>query len=206
MMPAEMGSKRALSPVTVKRTATILWRRLDVPGHDAAVLVEATNGAELRGMAVFRDQGGPTALHYRVSCSTGWQTSEAHIHGWLGAQAVELLIRRDGAGRWTLNGVACPAVAGCVDLDLSFTPATNLLPLRRLDLVVGHTAEVRSAWLDWPAGTLAPLVQRYTRQSPTAYNYESDLPGADRFTAALRVDPVGWVIDYPGLWQAESPA
>jgi hypothetical protein len=186
--------------------ATILWRRLDLPGHDAAVLVESADGAELRGMAVFRDQSGPTALHYRVRCSAGWQTSEAHIHGWLGAQPVELSIRRDGSGHWTLNGTACPAVAGCVDLDLSFTPATNLLPLRRLDLGVGDTAGIRSAWLDWPAGTLAPLVQRYTRRSSAAYDYESDLPGGGRFAANLRVVPVGWVTDYPGLWQAESPA
>jgi hypothetical protein len=186
--------------------ATILWRRLDLPGHDAAVLVESADGAELRGMAVFLDQGGPTALHYRVCCSAGWQTSDAHIHGWLGTQPVELSIRRDAAGRWTLNGAACPAVAGCVDLDLSFTPATNLLPLRRLDLGVGDTAGIRSAWLDWPAGILAPLVQRYTRQSSAAYDYESDLPGTERFAATLRVDPDGWVLDYPGLWQAESIA
>jgi hypothetical protein len=184
-------------------SATILWRRLDLPGHDAAVLLEAADGAELRGMAVFHDESGPTALHYRVQCRSGWQTSGAHVHGWLGTQPVELSIRRDEAGRWTLNDVGCPAVAGCVDLDLSFTPATNLLPLRRLKLAVGHTAEVRSAWLEWPAGTLAPLVQRYTRQSPATYDYESDLPGGERFTAVLRVDPSGWVIDYPGLWQAE---
>jgi uncharacterized protein len=192
--------------VTVKPNAPILWRRLDVPGHDAAVLVETLDGAELRGMAVFHDEGGPTALDYRVRCSVDWQASEAHIHGWLGAQPVELSIRRDGAGRWTLNGVACPPAAGCVDLDLSFTPATNLLPLRRLDLAVGRTAEIRSAWLDWPAAILAPLVQRYTRQSTTTYGYEADLPGGDQFEAELQVDPDGWVIDYPGLWQAESVA
>lgn len=156
-------------------------------------------------MAVFGDQVGPTALHYRVRCSTGWQTREAHIQGWLGVQPVELWIKRDDAGHWTLNGSASPAVSGCMDLDLSFTPATNLLPLRRLDLPVGHTVEVRSAWLDWPARILKPLVQRYTRQSTTAYNYESELPGTDRFAAMLRVDSNGWVIDYPGLWQAESP-
>jgi hypothetical protein len=190
----------------MKRSSPILWRRLDVPGHDAAVLVETRDGAELRGMAVFRDQGGPTALDYRVRCSAGWQTSEAHIRGWLSARPVQLSISRDDVGRWTLDRVVCPAVAGCVDLDLSFTPATNLLPLRRLGLMVGDTAELRSAWLDWPAGTLAPLVQRYTRHSTTTYGYEADLPGGDRFVAELRVDPDGWVIDYPGLWQAESVA
>jgi uncharacterized protein len=187
----------------VKRTATILWRRLDVPGHDAAVLVEATGGAELRGMAVFRDEGGPTALHYRVHCSPDWQTTEGHVHGWLGARPVELFIRRDAGGCWTLNGAGCPAVAGCVDLDLSFTPATNLLPLRRLALAVGDTAEVRSAWLQWPADTLTPLVQRYARESATTYAYEADLPD-DRFVGVLRVDPHGWVLDYAGLWLAED--
>lgn len=186
--------------------ASILWRRLDVPGHDAAVLFELADGAELRGMAVFHDEGGPTALHYRVHCAAGWQTREGQVRGWLGARPIELSIGRDGSGGWTLNGGACPAVAGCMDLDLSFTPATNLLPLRRLDLPVGHTAEIRSAWLQWPARALAPLVQRYTRRSNAIYDYESDLPGGERFKATLRVDPHGWVTDYPGLWQAETAA
>jgi hypothetical protein len=55
----------------------ILWRRLDLPGHDAASLLEADGGAELRGMAVFHDEGGPTALHYCVRCDTQWRTTEA---------------------------------------------------------------------------------------------------------------------------------
>jgi hypothetical protein len=101
-----------------------------------------------------------------------------------------------------LNGRACPAVAGCVDLDLNFTPATNLMPLRRLDLPVGETAEVRSAWLEWPRGILSVLTQRYTRRSATEYDYEADLPGSTKFTGVLRVEPRGWVLDYAGLWQA----
>ena len=185
----------------------ILWRRLDVPGHDAATFREVKGGAELRGLAVFQDEGGPpTALHYVVRCDTGWRTTEASIDGWCGAQPVELRLRRDHRGDWTLNGATCPAVAGCEDLDLSFTPATNLLPLRRLDLPVGRGAEVRSAWLEWPAAGLTPLVQRYARRSITEYDYEADLPNADKFVAVLRVDPGGWVLDYAGLWRAETAA
>ena len=181
----------------------ILWRRLDAPGHDAARLVEAAGDVELRGVAVFRDEGGPTAIHYMVRCNAGWETKKAHIQGWRGDQSVDFLFARDGVGRWSLNGVACPAVTGCIDLDLSFTPATNLLPLRRLDLAVGGMAEVRSAWLEWPAGALTGLVQRYARESSTAYRYEADLPGSDTFVGVLRVDRHGWVLDYAGLWQAE---
>jgi hypothetical protein len=182
----------------------ILWRRLDLPGHDAATVVEGPAGAELRGMAVFQDEAGASALHYAVRCDPGWQTTGARISGWHGAQPVDLIIARDTAGRWSLNGAVCPDVAECVDLDLVFTPATNLLPLRRLDLRVDETAEVRSAWLTWPAVTLIPLTQRYVRQSATTYGYEAELPGNEKFAGVLQVDSYGWVLDYSGLWQAEA--
>lgn len=91
---------------------------------------------------------------------------------------------------------------GCMELDLGFTPATNLLPLRRLNLGVGQMAEVRSAWIEWPAADLRPLVQQYRRESVTSYRYEAQLPGGDVFSTVLRVDPFGWVVEYGGLWQA----
>jgi hypothetical protein len=197
-MPADTTELR---PKGVGRP--ILWRRLDVPGHDAASLRQAETGAELRGMAVFHDEGGPTALHYNVRCDNEWRTTEATVDGWCGARTVELRVRRTQAGSWTLNGVPCPAVAGCIDLDLSFTPATNLLPLRRLDLAVDQAAEVRSAWLEWPAAVLTPLIQHYARRSVAEYDYEADLPGTAKFVGVLRVEPRGWVLDYAELWQAE---
>lgn len=183
--------------------APILWRRLDLPGHDTASLQINTGGAVLSGMAVFHE-GAPTALAYVVHVDRAWQTLEGHVRGWRGHEAIELRLRRDGAGTWTLNDVPRPDVQGCVDLDLSFTPATNLLPLRRLALAVGESAEVRSAWLEWPDVRLTPLVQRYFRRGQLEYDYESDLPGAEPFRALLRVQPEGWVLDYAGLWQAEG--
>ena len=181
----------------------ILWRRLDVPGHDAATLQIGPVGAVLSGMAVF-DEGGPTALAYVVEADRDWQTTAAFVRGWRASQSVDLRLRRDSAGTWTLNDATCPTLQGCIDLDLSFTPATNLLPLRRLALSVGHSAEVRSAWLEWPEIRLTPLVQRYLRRSETEYEYEADLPGVKPFRSKLRVEPGGWVLDYAGLWQAEG--
>jgi uncharacterized protein len=154
-------------------------------------------------MAVFDDDAGPTSLSYRVRCDTAWRTTDATVEGWSGRDTVDIWASRDPADGWTLNGVPCPTVSGCVDLDLNFTPATNLLPLRRLDLAVGEAAEVRSAWLEWPAAVLTPLTQRYARRSTTEYDYEADLPGAGRFAAVLRVDSSGWVLEYGDLWLAE---
>ncbi len=182
----------------------ILWRRLDVPGHDAASLRQWDGGAELRGMAVFQDETSPATLHYIVRCDTEWHTTEATVEGWSGDQIIELRFQHTRAGDWMLNGELSPAVAGCIDLDLNFTPATNLLPLRRLDLPVGQAAEVRSAWLQWPEAVLTPLTQHYTRRSMTEYDYSADLPGGDKFVGVLRVDPGGWVLQYADLWRAED--
>ena len=110
---------------------------------------------------------------------------------------------RSAIGEWTLNGVAVPAVEGCTDVDLAFTPATNLLSLRRLDLAVGQEAEVVAAWLTFPAFSLIPLRQRYRRTSQASYDYAApDLP----FAGILTVSPEGFVLDYAGLWRADPPS
>jgi hypothetical protein len=181
----------------------MLWRRLDVAGHDAARLSLGAVGPELEGMAVFHDDGGPSALRYRVRCDQQWRTTDAEVDGWRNDRAVALRITRDAAGSWTLNGRAVSSVQGCVDLDLSFTPATNLLPLRRLRLAPGAATAVRSAWLAWPAAALEPLPQRYARQPTGLYTYEAELPDGSVFAADLAVDAVGWVTHYPGLWRSD---
>ena len=104
------------------------------------------------------------------------------------------------AHRWTLNGVEKAAVNGCVDLDLNFSPATNLLPIRRLNLEIGQQAEVSAAWLRFPSFELEPLAQVYTRLDEFTYRYSS---GGGSFVRELTVNEVGFVTDYPGLWQVE---
>lgn len=181
----------------------ILWRRLDLPGHDAASLRLSATGAALSGTAVFHE-GAPTALVYSILCDASWQPAEAQVRGWRGLEIIDVRLRRYAGNTWTMNDVPCPAVTGCVDLDLSFTPATNLLALRRLALAPGQAAELRSAWLEWPEIRLSLLVQRYACHSSTEYGYEAELPGGRLVRSVLRVQPQGWVLDYPGLWQVEA--
>lgn len=48
---------------------------------------------------------------------------------------------------------------------------------------------------------LEPLSQLYRRVDETSYRYKS--PGGS-FVAELQVNSVGFVTDYPGIWQAEA--
>lgn len=180
---------------------SILWRRLDRPGHDSARLIERTAGAILEGTAVFSEAGLPCRLDYRIECDAAWRTQSAHVLGWLDATAIDFAIVADAARAWTVNGRPCPEVQGCEDVDLSFTPATNLLPIRRTGLAVGARAAVRAAWLGFPALTLEPLDQVYERVAECRYDYRSD---GGAFRAILDTNRSGFVTEYSGLWRIEG--
>ena len=179
---------------------SILWRRLDQPGHESGRLFSQHSYWHLIGTAVFAHNQQPCRLDYLVVCNAGWQTVSGKVTGWVGPAAVEIDLSVDAARRWRLNGVECPAVAGCIDLDLNFSPSTNLLPIRRLGLVIGQEAEVQAAWLRFPSFTLERLEQLYRRIDVATYRYES---AGGRFVTELQVSAVGLVIHYPNFWQVE---
>lgn len=177
--------------------ATMMWRRLDLPGLDVCSLVRADHGWRLEGAAVFNDGGRPVLLAYEVDCDSKWRTSRARVRGHAGGVAVVADIAASD-GVWRLDGAIIAGVGGCVDLDLGFTPATNLLSIRRLALVEGDAVNVRAAWYDAGATGLRPIEQRYERRSYSAYWYESP---AFEYAAELEVLPTGFVRRYPRLWE-----
>ncbi len=178
--------------------ATMFWRRIDLPGHDACRLERHGDGWRLDGAAVFCNNDGRAArLDYRVHCDGAWHAQWGRVRGWVGTSAVDVAIARSAKGGWSLNDQAMPELAHCIDLDLGFTPATNLLQLRRLNLAIGESAEAPAAWVDLDGDSLSPLEQHYERRSATAYWYRA--PRFD-YAAMLVVTPDGFVSDYPELW------
>jgi hypothetical protein len=171
-----------------------------MPGHEAARL-DSDNGLwRLSGTAVFAYQRQSCRLDYGILCDASWRTSSARVAGWVGSDPIAIEIAADPDGRWRCNGADAARVSGCVDLDLNFSPATNLLPIRRLALAVGQEAVVRAAWLRFPSFQLEPLEQLYRRTADRTYRYES---GGGRFTADLEVDAAGFVLRYAGVWESE---
>jgi len=180
---------------------SILWRRHDRPGHEYARLNEHDAHWLIAGAALFEHDGMPCHLDYSVRCDKSWATQHARVQGWVGEREVNVEITADHARVWRLDGEIRPEVAGAVDVDLNFSPSTNLLPIRRLDLAIGQRAEVRAAWLRFPSFRLELLVQAYTRTGERTYVYES---GGGSFVAQLEVDEGGWPLSYAGVWTAEA--
>jgi len=179
---------------------TILWRGIYLPGHEACRVISASDGWGLEGVAVFSHDHRACRLAYSVLCDSHWNTLSGSVWGWLGDETVDIELAIDPDHRWRLNGVAQPSVADCIDLDLNFSPSTNLLPIRRLNLAVGDEAQVRAAWLRFPSFELEPLFQTYRRIDESTYRYLS----STGFAADLEVSSVGFVTNYPGIWEVEA--
>lgn len=176
----------------------ILWRWLECKGHEAARLTGDADGWRLDGSAVFSHEGFTARLIYEIECDEQWRTKHAFVGGLLNEQEIEVDIEVHG-GRWLINGERARAVEGCVDIDLNFSPSTNLLPIRRLGIAPGARHEVRAAWLRYPSFELDPIEQTYERLDERTIRYTSD---GGSFSRDLVVNEHGLVVEYPGLWLA----
>lgn len=184
------------------KESSMRWRRLDVPGREAARVERTVTGWQLTGELDVEDEGVAARLRYTIDCDPEWRTRSALIEGEANDRPVRFALDADGKGSWTLDGSPVPEIAGALDVDLGFTPATNTLPIRRLGLAVGETASVRSAWLRFPELRLKPLEQTYTREAEQVFRYRALVDG-EPFVARLDTDVFGRVLLYEGLWEAE---
>jgi hypothetical protein len=177
-----------------------LWRRLDVPGHDAAVLRPQGEGWKLSGFAAFGHGDGPAGLAYSVEVDRHWAANRGSVKGFVGDRSVEYEIRRD-SNAWRLNGAAVEGLSHLFDLDLGFTPATNMLQLRRAGPSIGQKVSLPAAWFDIDEGTLTELPQIYERLSETTYRY---VARSVSYEGLLEFTSDGFVKIYPHLWRLET--
>jgi len=183
----------------VRTVRDVMYQRLDRPGAETVWVEEHHRGWSIVGSVAVVLDDEPVAVTYRVEVDKAWQTLNAEVTQRLGSGANEVHIAVvDGV--WTVAGEPRPDLSGCVDIDLGVSPITNTLPIRRLNLEPGGTAEVGAAWVQFPSLEIRRLYQRYTLIDTKTFRYESDTG----FRADLTVDTFGVVRNYPGLWTAAA--
>ena len=69
-----------------RRSPEHAWRRLVLPGHDAARLQALDTGWRLEGARYSRNHR-PVPRDYAVACDASWRTTSARVTGWIGAAA-----------------------------------------------------------------------------------------------------------------------
>ncbi len=138
------------------------------------------------------------AARYRILCDGSWRVTEVEINEIGNDNWLEL--SHDGAGNWLdASAKPLPELNGALDIDISITPFTNTIPIRRLHLDRGQSQEILAVYVQVPRLAVTTDRQRYTCLEPgKLYRYES-LESA--FTRDIEIDEHGLVVTYPGLFR-----
>jgi uncharacterized protein len=152
----------------------IIWESLEWPGLEHATWEDG----HADSTAVMLLPEGPQRVGYRIT------PTSVEVNG--------LRLEHDGAGHWRDR----PELDGCFEVDISVTPMTNTLPIRRLGLKPGESQDIRVVYIELPGPGVSVMAQRYTRLGDRSYRYQSE-----GFQADLTVDDHDVVVDYPGLWR-----
>ncbi len=181
---------------------TVVWKSLAIDGADYCSLWRTTEGWMLKGTVVGavkdgRSNSQPLLVSYEIHCDENWLTHRVQLQRTIGSDVKSLTLTVESRGTWrNSDGEELATLRGCDDIDLSITPATNTIAIRRLNLQVASSESIIAAWVKFPELTVQPLSQRYTRVSNNTYRYASNTG----FSAEIVVDDLKLVTSYPGAW------
>ncbi|ACC72520.1 putative glycolipid-binding domain-containing protein [Paraburkholderia phymatum] len=179
----------------------VRWTPQESEGVEHLAFDARADGFYIESVLVGERDGRAYGLMYRVKCDLQWRTLRASLKLVGGA---ELELHGDGEGNWhDGHGLVLASLAGCIDIDISATPFTNTLPVRRLQLAKGAREPIAVAFISVPDLQVSRVEQAYTCIEPgSEYRYEGIDTG---FAAELKVDGDGLVIDYPTMFTRTLP-
>ncbi len=187
----------------------VYWRPWDEPGLEHLHVTFAAEGVRAVGLILRKLGTAHLRCRYELETDAAWHTRKLSfaVMGSGETAGNRLALETDGDGNWRVNGEAQAELAGCLDPDIQITPFTNTLPIRRLGLDAGASADIRVVYVPLPDLTPRPAEQRYTcleKLGPKGGRYRYEGLFRD-FTAELPVDSDALVADYPETFKRVWP-
>ncbi|HEX8281932.1 MAG TPA: putative glycolipid-binding domain-containing protein [Pyrinomonadaceae bacterium] len=178
-----------------------MWSHLALPGMEHFRIVISPGEIVADGIVLGIENDLAFRLRYEVRCDPQWRVRRVEVN--LLSDGRNLSLSTNGEGRWfDESGRVAPALDGCLDVDITATPFTNTLPIRRLALKRGESADIKVAYVTIPELRVTLDEQRYTyvEAVDTCRRYRFEQRGSG-FKATLEVDAEGLVKEYPALFR-----
>ena len=140
---------------------------------------------------------GLDSAQFVLRLSAGWTVQQCLLFRDL--EDPDLWLGTDSHGRWgEMNGAHRTELDGCTDIDFFNTPCTNCSPIRRLPLLVGHSATISVAVIGIETLGITKQTQQYTKVSPNTWRYFSVALNRE---VEANVDEFGFILDEPNKFQ-----
>jgi hypothetical protein len=169
------------------------WSHQDArSGFEVVYFQPLGDGHLLTGATTAVEDGQSWIVDYEIRVDAGWRTRRARVTGRSGSGLRTRLLEGDGEGRWRTDGEPAPHLDGCLDVDLESSAMTNALPVHRLALTSGATAQAPAAHVRTLDLSVERLEQQYARISNENghQRYDYTAPAFD-FSCQLLYDEAG---------------
>ncbi len=179
-----------------------IWSNQADTGLEHFYLQRGDDEITADGIVIGVEENVAFRIRYKISCDLRWHVRKVVVKS-LDENEQAISFVSDGFGNWTNeSGTPMSELQGCFDVDITATPFTNTLPIRRLNLISGEFAEIKVVYFTIPEMRVSVEPQRYTcletNSAGGKYKFESLNDG---FTAVITVDADGLVEDYPQLFK-----
>ncbi len=192
--------KEYAGPVQALPHRSIRWQDWSGEGLEHLFLTEEVRGISAKSVVISGRPSDGFAALYSLKLDSDWCCLEVEVS--IPGRDKSASLCRTKEGDWLdRNGNELSLLRGAVDVDLSISPFTNSLPIRRLRLEIGQSADIATAYIQFPELAVSRDPQRYTRLSADTYRYESV---TSDFVRDIVVDREGLVVTYPGLFRRIS--
>ncbi len=179
------------------KAQTIVWQALSWPStvvHTHTV----SDGNNGHGLAIGKTDGDiPFAMEYNLMLTMDWDVRELFIKSLLDERAIRLVHKGDqwydGSGQHLME------FDGVELVDISISPFTNTLPIKRLNFEHERSQKVDVIYFDENRFSLLRLQQIYSQIDKRTYRYQDiALPS---FVSDIVVDDDGMVLNFSGLFE-----
>lgn len=176
---------------------TAIWKGWNGESREYLTLGERGGNVYAESLIISDGGGRPFAARYTIECDAGWRVRS--VDASLIGEGRGVHLTRDGDGTWHSGSVELSGLKDAIDVDIFPTPFTNTVPIRRLGLGAGQSADIVAAYITLPEMSVTSDRQRYTCIEPLKiYRFESLDPD---FKCDVEVDGNGLVVSYPGLFR-----
>lgn len=172
----------------------IIWKGYAYASKEHCSIAIGGNEILINGKIKSRPADLDLTVSYSLRLNTTWETQSVRIAGTFDNKAFDYDFQREGQTWTNWDGTE---LSGGLEPDISLTPLTNTLAIRRLKMQVGQSAEIAVLYFDLAERVVDIRSQRYTRIGDRQYRFET-VP-AD-FEAVIDVDDDNLVTQYPELF------
>jgi uncharacterized protein len=177
----------------------LVWKGLEDQTFEHCMVTRTPGQLEVQSKIEGPVNNVHTIVEYEVVLDTAWTVSSVQVKMTAPAPEKSIKLTHNKFGEWVDDNLHTrPDLDGCLDIDISLTPFTNSLPVKRLCFKPGESRELPVLYFDLPAFDIRIQKQRYTYLGNNVFKFEALDTG---YTNEITFTPGGFVQQYPDLYE-----